>query len=106
MTELSENFLEDLFQIVRAKKDKNPAESYTAKLYNDISFNAQKVGEEAVEVVVAALSQEKEDLIYETCDLLYHLTVLLERKGVSLADLRSELSKRNHEVLDRQKNGS
>lgn len=101
MAELSENFLEDLFKIIAYKKNADPKTSYTAKLYNDPAFNAQKVGEEAVEVVVAALAQGKDDLIYETCDLLYHLAVLLARQGVSLQDLREELSKRNHEALDK-----
>lgn len=102
MSALSKNILEDLFSIVRSKKDADPASSYTAKLLSDVAFNSQKVGEEAVEVVVAALAQETSDLVYETCDLLYHLVVLLENKDVSLDDLRSELSKRNHEVLDKQ----
>lgn len=101
MTQLQENFWQDIFKIVQLKKNADPSKSYTAKLWHDPAFNAQKVGEEAVEVVVAALAQEKQDVIYETCDLIYHLTVLLEKNNITLQDLRQELSRRNHEILDK-----
>ena len=71
-----------------------PEGSYTAKLFSrGTGYAAQKVGEEAVEVVVAALEGEK--LAEETADLLYHLLVLLEERGVSTEEVASILDERH-----------
>ena len=71
-----------------------PEESYTARLLRRGSNRvAQKVGEEAVEVVIAALSDER--LAEESADLLYHLLVLLEERGVSLEDVGGVLRERH-----------
>ena len=73
-----------------------PAASYTTKLFQrGVNKIAQKVGEEAVETVIEAVAQNKADLIYEASDLVYHLLVLLEANGLSLADLEKELAKRH-----------
>ncbi len=56
---------------------------------------AQKVGEEAVETVIEAVAGNHERLIYEASDLIYHLLVLMEATGHSLADLEAELVKRH-----------
>ena len=53
------------------------------------------MGEEAVETVIEAVAQNKADLIYEASDLVYHLLVLLEANGLSLADREKELAKRH-----------
>ncbi|MBA4116691.1 MAG: bifunctional phosphoribosyl-AMP cyclohydrolase/phosphoribosyl-ATP diphosphatase HisIE [Rubrobacter sp.] len=71
-----------------------PEGSYTAKLFGrGTGYIAQKVGEEAVEVVVAAL--EGEQLAEETADLLYHLLVLLEERGVSVGEVARVLDERH-----------
>jgi phosphoribosyl-AMP cyclohydrolase / phosphoribosyl-ATP pyrophosphohydrolase len=72
-----------------------PAESYTAQLLaQGVGKASQKVGEEAVEVVIAANSETEARLASETADLLYHLLVLLHARGVPLDDVLRELESR------------
>jgi phosphoribosyl-ATP pyrophosphohydrolase/phosphoribosyl-AMP cyclohydrolase len=79
-----------------AERAKGPApESYTAKLLGQgVGKVAQKVGEEAVEVVVAATSESPERLASESADLLYHLLVLLRARGVEFTDVLKQLQAR------------
>ena len=73
----------------------SPETSYVAKLNaKGLAKIAQKVGEEAVETVIAAMSGTREDLIGESADLLMHLIVLLQKQGVSLAEVMAELDRR------------
>ena len=76
---------------------KNPAEgSYVNQLHNKgLNKITQKVGEEAIETVIAALAQDREDFLDETSDLIFHLMVLLREKNVSLAELGDHLRKRH-----------
>jgi len=85
-----------LFDVIEDRKT-NPAEtSYTSSLFKDgLPRIAQKVGEEATEVVVAALSQTPERLIEEVADLTYHTLVLLSARGLNPADVLAELEKRH-----------
>ena len=85
-----------LFDIIEDRK-KNPSEkSYTTSLFNEgLSKIAQKVGEEGTEVVVAALAQENQRLIEEIADLTYHTLVLLSARGLTPADIVTELEKRH-----------
>jgi phosphoribosyl-ATP pyrophosphohydrolase/phosphoribosyl-AMP cyclohydrolase len=84
-----------LENIIRVRRQDRPEGSYTAKLFQQGTGRiAQKVGEEAVETVVAALQQDREALKEESADLLYHLIVLLEDRGVKLADVAGVLRKR------------
>lgn len=95
-TAMNQNFLFRLEQIV-ADRYENPQEgSYVNSLHKrGISRIAQKVGEEGVETVVAALSQTEEDLINEASDLFFHLLVLLKEKNVSLKTIAENLEKRH-----------
>jgi phosphoribosyl-ATP pyrophosphohydrolase len=69
--------------------------SYTCKLLRaGKSEILKKVGEEATEVVVAGALQGKEQLIYESADLLYHLLVLLSAEGITWAEIEAELERR------------
>ena len=79
-----------------ADRKANPGpESYTARLFAAGTGKiAQKVGEEAVEVVVAALDEDEERLVSEMADLVYHSLVLLEHKGLSWSDVEDELARR------------
>jgi len=87
--------LAKLWQVIINRKEKLPEGSYTAKLFtNGIDKIAQKVGEEAVETVIAAKNEDKGELIYETSDLVYHLLVLLAAKDIALGDIAEELKKR------------
>ena len=73
----------------------SPEESYVAKLNSKgLAKIAQKVGEEAVETVIAAMSGTREELVSESADLLMHLIVLLQKQGISLAEVMAELDRR------------
>lgn len=85
-----------LQRIVDDRKN-NPVEgSYTSYLFEKgIDKIAKKAGEEAVEMVIASKNEDKEELIGECADLLYHTLVLLRERGVSLSDVCTELNKRH-----------
>lgn len=93
---MSDDILNTLQALIQARKDSPAAASYTNSLFDAGRAKiAQKVGEEAVEVVVAALAQDSERQISEAADLMYHLLVLLADLGLSLDDVRAELVKRH-----------
>jgi phosphoribosyl-ATP pyrophosphohydrolase/phosphoribosyl-AMP cyclohydrolase len=89
-------FLSDLDALV-AQRDRNrPVDSYTTRLFDaGVRRIAQKVGEEGVETALAAVAQDKTALLGESADLLYHLTVLLRARGLSLADAVDVLRQRH-----------
>lgn len=92
----SEGFIRHLQHVIQRRHAEMPEGSYTTKLFNKgVNKIAQKVGEEAVESVIEAVALNNDGLIYETSDLMYHLLVLLEARGLSLADLETELAKRH-----------
>lgn len=73
----------------------SPDVSYTAKLLSrGVEKCAQKLGEEAVETVIAALGDDRQELVKESADLIYHLLVLWRAKGVTLAEVSDELDRR------------
>ncbi|MBQ3221784.1 MAG: phosphoribosyl-ATP diphosphatase [Clostridia bacterium] len=84
-------------QRIVAEYKKNPeGGSYTSFLFaRGVDRIGKKVGEEAVELVIAAKNEGKEGTVAEAADLLYHVTVLLEAKGVKLSEVCAELCKRN-----------
>ena len=87
--------LSDLEAIVADRLKNGDATSYTRKLAEKgIAKAAQKLGEEAVETVIAAVSGEADAVTYEAADLLYHLMVVLALKGVPLDDVLAELKRR------------
>lgn len=89
------NTLERLEQTIASRRAASPETSYVAKLNaKGIAKIAQKVGEEATETVIAALSGSNEELVGESADLLFHLMVLLDAKGVSLEHVLGELDRR------------
>ena len=84
-----------LEQTVTARLAADPETSYVAKLHaRGLPVIARKLGEEAVETVIAALSGSREELVGEAADVLFHLTVLLAEKGVPLAEVMAELDRR------------
>ena len=83
--------LEREYQTALERKKNPEPGTYTTYLYDKI---LKKVGEEATVVVVAALSQSKEELVGELCDLTYHAIVLMVEKGISLEDIADELDRR------------
>jgi phosphoribosyl-ATP pyrophosphohydrolase len=87
--------LDDLAGIVRARTTADAATSYTKSLLDKgPSRCAKKFGEEAVELVIAVAEGEKSAIIGETADVFYHLAVLLQASGVSLAEVMGELQRR------------
>jgi phosphoribosyl-ATP pyrophosphohydrolase len=91
--------LEDLERIVAARALSRGAQSYTAELFvGGMERAAKKLGEEAVETVIAAVAHPPKGLISESADLLYHLLVVLRLADVPLADVLAELEKRTKET--------
>lgn len=91
------SFVGRLDQMIAERRRLRPVGSYTTKLFASGTRRiAQKVGEEAVETALAAVAQDRAALLGEAADLLYHLTVLLHDRDASLADLATELAKRQH----------
>lgn len=90
------NIVDKLYGVIEERKS-NPEEgSYTTYLFNEgVDKILKKVGEEASEVIIAAKNSSKEEVIYETSDLVYHMLVLLVEMGVSLDDIKQELHKRH-----------
>ncbi|WP_105265082.1 bifunctional phosphoribosyl-AMP cyclohydrolase/phosphoribosyl-ATP diphosphatase HisIE [Pseudoalteromonas sp. T1lg76] len=89
-------FLAELEQIIIDRKDADPKTSYTASLFaKELSRSCQKVGEEGVEVALAAMKNDNNELTDEAADLLYHLIVLLQRQGLSLGDVVARLQSRH-----------
>jgi phosphoribosyl-ATP pyrophosphohydrolase/phosphoribosyl-AMP cyclohydrolase len=95
-TGYNQNFILQLEQII-ADRYENPQEgSYVNKLHGKgLNKIAQKVGEEAVETVIAALNETETDLINESSDLVFHLLVLLREKGLSLETIAKNLEQRH-----------
>ncbi len=89
------DFLSQLIAIIEDRKRYPKAGSYTNTLLNDPVKAAQKVGEEANEVVVAALVQSDERLVAEVADLVYHSLVLLAAHGLLWGDVLAELEGRH-----------
>lgn len=89
-------FLGELQAIVDERASEDPSQSYTAKLISrGVLKCAQKVGEEGVEVALAGTAEDDEALLNESADLLYHLTVLLKARGLSLGQVAAVLSDRH-----------
>ncbi|MBA4164273.1 MAG: phosphoribosyl-ATP diphosphatase [Erythrobacter sp.] len=90
-----ESTLARLEQTIAARRKASPDSSYVARLNAaGLPKIAQKLGEEATEAVIAALSGSAEDLVGEAADVLFHLLVLLGAKGIPLADVMAELDRR------------
>lgn len=94
---MSENrdTLERLYNVIAGRKGGDPAVSHTAKLFaKGRAKIAQKMGEEAVELAIAAVAETREDVISESADLVFHLLVLWADCGVTIDDVRAELRRR------------
>ncbi|WP_324742270.1 phosphoribosyl-ATP diphosphatase [Tsuneonella sp. CC-YZS046] len=87
--------LSRLEQTIARRRASAASESYVAQLHaRGLPVIARKLGEEAVEAVIAALSGEREELVGEAADILFHLLVLLSARDVPLADVLAELDRR------------
>lgn len=89
-------FLKYLDDLIKSRKKELPENSYTTKLFKQGENRIiQKVGEEAIETVIAAKNNDREELINESADLLFHLLVMLNQKEIPFNDVISELEKRH-----------
>ena len=89
-------FLEQLEQVIADRRDAPTDTSYTTSLLaSGLHRIAQKVGEEGVELALAGVGDDRERIVAETADLLYHVMVLLAAKQLSLADVVAELERRH-----------
>jgi phosphoribosyl-ATP pyrophosphohydrolase len=87
--------IDRLLERVMLNRLADPATSYTARLTaKGRAKIAQKLGEEAVETVIAAMADDKTEIVSETADLLFHLAVLLADAGLTFDDVRAELERR------------
>ena len=103
---LSGEMLDCLFDVIVEKSTGDPEKRYTAKLFSRGTGKiAQKVGEEAVETVVAAVGRNDKEVIAESADLLFHMMVLWAELGLSPNDIRDELARREGISGIDEKNG-
>lgn len=94
----SDGFLHALESILRQRIEKRETDSYTSRLYQrGIEKIAQKVGEESVELVIEAMRNRPDLFLNEAADLLYHFLLLLQAKGISLAEVESVLWERHQQ---------
>ncbi len=94
-TGVGSNIIEKLYEIIADRKENPKENSYTNYLFDKgIDKILKKVGEESAEVIIAAKNPDKEELIYEASDLVYHLLVLLKEKDIAPEEIFKELSKR------------
>ena len=85
-----------LRRIVAERAQANPAESYTARMLKEgVERIAQKIGEEGVELALAAVARDEQGCVAEAADLLYHLTLLMEARGFGWEEISAELKRRH-----------
>ena len=90
------NEFENLYLTIKDRKQNPEAGSYTAYLFDKgLEKILKKVGEEACEVVIAAMKDDKSEQVKDGCDLMYHLMVLLAQLDIPLADICEELGRRS-----------
>jgi len=90
--------LHDLEKRIQERAKANAEVSYTRKLLDrGVSHCAKKLGEEAVEAAIAAVGEDRQRMIAEAADVLYHLLVVLHVRGISLAEVEGELTARTRQ---------
>ena len=97
--EVQEFAIETLYELLRQRNIQRPEKSYTTYLFEKGREKIlKKVGEECTEVVIAAMKDDREETIFEISDLCYHVLVLMVESGISIDDIKKELSSRH--VID------
>ena len=90
-----QSVFEQLSATIESRKTASPDSSYVAKLFHKGTDSIlKKIGEEATEVVIAAKDENREQIVYESADLLFHLMVMLAKYDLTLADVADELARR------------
>jgi phosphoribosyl-ATP pyrophosphohydrolase len=91
--------LHDLEKRVQDRAKADPGASYTRTLVDrGVAHCAKKLGEEAVEVAIAAIAEGRDRVVAETADLFYHVLVVLHARGISLAEVEAELGARTQQT--------
>ena len=91
--------LNDLEKRVQDRAKADPGASYTRTLVDrGMAHCAKKLGEEAVEVAIAAIAEDRDRVVAETADLLYHLLVVLHARGIPFAEVEGELARRTQQT--------
>ena len=91
--------LNDLEKRVRDRAKADPGASYTRTLVDKgVAHCAKKLGEEAVEVAIAAIAEDRGRVVAEAADLVYHLLVVLHARGIPLAEVEGELARRTQQT--------
>jgi phosphoribosyl-ATP pyrophosphohydrolase len=96
-TAMTDDVLDELFEVIEDRKENLPEDSYTASLFtHEKGENAvlEKLGEETAELILAAKDDDSEAVAHESADIVYHLLVLLAMQDMDLDDLRRELRDR------------
>lgn len=91
---MTQDVLDELFAVILDRQAHPRPGSYTAQLLADDDEALKKVGEEAIELVLAGKGQSDRRVVEEAADLVYHLLVLLAARGLTLDDVRAELARR------------
>ena len=94
MSTAANNILSELAAILEARKAESADASYVASLYAKPDKMLEKIGEEAVETIIAAKNGDREQIIYETADLWFHSMVMLAKNDLSPDDVLNELARR------------
>ena len=99
--ELGEFCIDDLYALLKGRKEQLPEGSYTTYLFQKGKEKIlKKVGEECTEVIIGAMKDSKEETIYEIADLTYHTLVLMVEMGISVDEIKKELASRH--VIDKK----
>jgi len=91
---MNDHILQQLTDVLEARKSQSPDASYVASLYAKPDKMLQKIGEEAVETIIAAKNGDREQIIYETADLWFHSMVMLSANDLTFQDILHELERR------------
>ena len=92
---MTDDILDRLVARIILNRNADPATSYVARMTaKGRAKIAQKLGEEAVETVIAAMGSDRAELVSEATDLVFHLALLLADAGLSFGDIRTELARR------------
>lgn len=88
--------IRELYEIIESRRNSDESTSYTRQLFDrGLDRIIQKVGEESVEIVIAAKNDENDEFIGEVADLVYHLLVLLVAKDIKITDIERRLQERH-----------
>ena len=101
MKDEKEFAIDNLYKMLVGRKETMPEGSYTTYLFQKgLDKILKKVGEECTEVIIGAKGGDKAETVYEICDLVYHVMVLMVEYGISLNEIRDELARRH--IVDKK----